>query len=487
MPRLSGRPVVFSSTTFLFLFLPCVVGVYFVLPRPWARNVWLIAASVFFYAWGAGDFALVVVGSTLVDWALARRIEVERSTGNRRGARRLLLASIALNLGILAYCKYASFFVLETTEALSHVGLGSPELLSIALPIGVSFFTFEKISYTVDVYRGDVAARRDPLDVLLFVTLFPRAIAGPIVRLREIEDQLKVRRSSAEDVTAGAVRFAHGLAKKVIVADSVAPVADAAFATGGHDVTTTSAWIGALAYTIQIYYDFSGYSDMALGIGQMLGFRLPENFNHPYSAVSVTDFWRRWHMTLSRWFRDYVYIPLGGSRHGSGRTYLNLVITFVLVGFWHGAAWTFLIWGLYHGSLLLIERVIGQRPTGDGAVSLVVLRRATVLVLVVVGWVFFRADSLPDALRYLDAMLIPNGFGLDQRVKDAVTNQAIVVGVAASLIFLMPRGFVVGKWVAAGRTRLAWAGRVAAVGVLLPLALALVVSGTFSPFLYFRF
>jgi alginate O-acetyltransferase complex protein AlgI len=226
---------------------------------------------------------------------------------------------------------------------------------------------------------------------------------------------------------------------------------------------------------------------MALGIARMLGFRLPENFNHPYSAVSVTDFWRRWHMTLSRWFRDYLYIPLGGSRGGPGRTYLNLVITFVLVGFWHGAEWTFLLWGLYHGSLLLLERLIGQRPVGDGTVSLVVVRRAVVVLLVMVGWVFFRAESVPDAFRYLQAMFTPTDFAMDPRVNDALTNQALLVLIGASVIFLLPRRFVIGRWLAAGRTWPAWAGRVVVVGALLPLALAFVVSGTFSPFLYFQF
>jgi alginate O-acetyltransferase complex protein AlgI len=478
--------VVFSSVAFLFLFLPLTLVVYFC--TPWRlRNLVLIMASVFFYAWGAGDFVLIMLASTLVDWGLARLIEVDKRDGNLRSARLLLFASIGQNLAILCYYKYAGFFVDEVTSGLADFGLGSPEIVSIALPIGVSFFTFEKISYTVDVWRGDVAARRNPLDVVLFVSLFPRAIAGPIVRLREIENQLERRRVGLDDLVEGATRFAHGLVKKVVIADSVAPIADAAFATQGHGLTTTGAWIGAIAFTLQIYFDFSGYSDMAIGIARMLGFVLPENFNRPYSAVSITDFWRRWHMTLSRWFRDYVYIPLGGSRDPGWRTYRNLVLTFLLTGFWHGAAWTFVVWGGYHGALMLLERVTGQRPVGDGRVSAVVLRRAVVLLLVIVGWVLFRADTLPDAGRILQAMFTPSGWEVDPRVNDAITNQALIVGALATLVVLLPRGLPVGRLVAAGRTRVAATGRVAIVGAALPVALVLVVSGTFSPFLYFRF
>jgi alginate O-acetyltransferase complex protein AlgI len=278
----------------------------------------------------------------------------------------------------------------------------------------------------------------------------------------------------------------HGLVKKVIVADQVAPVADAAFASGTH-LTTTGAWLGALAYTIQIYFDFSGYSDMAIGLAQMFGFRLPENFDRPYSAVSITDFWRRWHMTLSRWFRDYVYIPLGGNRVSSSRNYANLVITFVLVGFWHGAQWTFLLWGAYHGTLLIVERATGQRAVGDGRVGLAVPRRALTFLLVVVGWVIFRAPSIGDAGSYLAAMFWPHGLAVGPGVELALTHQALVIGALALLVTLLPRGVVFGRVLATARGGLALAGRVGEAAVGLPLALLLVVSGTFSPFLYFRF
>ncbi len=301
--------MVFSSPTFLFVFLPAVLVATWIAPTPLRRFV-LLAASLGFYAWGVQEFLLVIVGSTLVDWALARGIGRRHEEGGSSLARPLLLVGLAQNLGLLAYFKYGGFASEQAARLADLLGMGSPGTLEVVLPIGISFFTFEKISYLVDVWRGDVKARRDPLDVLLFVALFPRSIAGPIVRLREIQHDLRRPQPTLEGIAEGSVRFSQGLAKKVLIADQIAPIADACFATAsrGEPLSMTAAWLGALAYSLQLYFDFSGYSDMAIGIARMLGFKLPENFNRPYSAVSVTDFWRRWHMTLSRWFRDYVYI-----------------------------------------------------------------------------------------------------------------------------------------------------------------------------------
>jgi alginate O-acetyltransferase complex protein AlgI len=477
--------VVFSSTTFLFLFLPGVLALYFAMPRRF-RNLVLIAAGFFFYAWGAGGFVFAVLLSTLADWLLGLGVQDARGEGDRRRAAVLATLAIVQNLGLLIYFKYSGFLLNQLTHTLSALGSGQYFTTHVLLPIGISFFTFEKISYIVDIWRGDVRARRNPLDVLLFVFLFPRSIAGPIVRLREIEDQLGVRPVRLDDLVEGATRFVHGLVKKVVVADTVAPVADAAFASGVQP-TTTGAWLGALAYTLQIYFDFSGYSDMAIGLAQVFGFRLPENFNRPYSAISITDFWRRWHMTLSRWFRDYVYIPLGGNRASSGRVYFNLVLVFVLVGFWHGAQWTFVVWGAYHGTLLILERLTGQRPVGDGAVNAVVVRRAITFLLVVIGWVFFRAPSIDGAAHFLWRMFTPHGSALGPGVETALTNQALLVGALALLVALFPRRLVVGRALAYGSGSAVNAGRVGIVAIGLPLALILVVSGTFSPFLYFRF
>jgi alginate O-acetyltransferase complex protein AlgI len=477
--------VVFSSPTFLFVFLPLVLAAYALVPVR-LRKVLLVAASLFFYAWGVGGFVFVIVASTLADWALGRLIEGDLQSGRRSRARLLLTASIVQNLALLGYFKYANFFVDQFSGALERVGFDA-SLAAIVLPIGISFFTFEKISYTVDVWRGDTPARRNPLDLLLFVALFPRAIAGPIVRVAEVAQDIdRPRNLRQDDLVYGVTRFAHGLAKKVIIADSVAPVADASFALQGGDLTTTAAWVGIVAYTLQIYFDFSGYSDMAIGLGRMFGFHFAENFNRPYSAVSVTEFWRRWHMTLSRWFRDYLYIPLGGSRGGQAMMYRNLVLVFLATGFWHGADWTFVIWGAYHGALLVLERVAGLRGLEAG-VRFVPLRRAVTLLLVMVGWVIFRAEDIGAAGHYLRAMFTPQGTELGMAFEGVLTHQALFVLALGSLVALMPRGLVIGRALAERETPLAWAGRFAVVGALLPISLVLVLSGTFSAFLYFRF
>ncbi len=477
--------MVFSSPTFLFVFLPAVLLATWAAPTPLRRFV-LLAASLGFYAWGVQEFLLVILGSTLIDWALARGIGRRHDEGGSRLARPLLLAGLAQNLGLLAYFKYGGFASEQAARLADLFGLGSPGTLEVVLPIGISFFTFEKISYLVDVWRGDVKARRDPLDVLLFVALFPRSIAGPIVRLREIQHDLRRPQPTLEGIGEGSVRFAQGLAKKVLIADQIAPVADACFASAEQGtLTMPAAWLGALAYSLQLYFDFSGYSDMAIGIARMLGFKLPENFNRPYSAVSVTDFWRRWHMTLSRWFRDYVYIPLGGNRGSERQTIRNLLIVFGLTGLWHGAAWAFVIWGFYHGAWLILERQFGWRGV-DGPVRFAIARRAALIVIVVVGWVMFRAESMGLALDYYRAMVTPE-FGLPPAVLDAFGDQARLMLLIACLVFLLPAD-PKERWLRTPTpSRAALAARTVLLVVALPYALAMAFSSTFSPFLYFQF
>jgi alginate O-acetyltransferase complex protein AlgI len=479
--------LVFSSPTFLFAFLPVVLVATWLTPARFRRFV-LLAASGVFYAWGVQAVLALVWGSALIDWALALGIARARRDGDRRQANVLLTVGIVQNLAILGYYKYLGFGVHQLDRVLQHtVGGHGPSLAAIALPIGVSFFTFEKISYVVDVWRGEVTPRRDPTDVLLFVSLFPRSIAGPIVRLREIQHDLHTPRPRLDEVSDGAVRFAHGLAKKVLIADQIAPVADAAFAAApSGQLTTATAWLGALAYTLQLYYDFSGYSDMAIGIGKMLGFRLPENFDRPYSSKSVTEFWRRWHMTLSRWFRDYVYIPLGGNRGAPNATYRNLIIVFALTGLWHGAAFSFVLWGLYHGIWLLIERRFGLRALGDH-VRLPWLRRATTFLIVLIGWVLFRAGTLGTAGDYYHAMFVPSGGTLTDAVDTALTGQATVVLIAAALILLLPGTRSGGRWLSEAAGLVPAAGRAIVLGLGAPLALVYVLSTGFHPFLYFQF
>jgi alginate O-acetyltransferase complex protein AlgI len=478
--------VSFASPVFLWYFMPAVLVSYWLLPRGW-RNGLVALVSLIFYTWGAGPYVFLLLAAIVVNYAAGIAIDSDRFADRPAVRRATLITAVVWDLGILGIWKYAGFAARQVDALSSALGLGHSPLVEIALPIGISFFTFHHISYVVDVYRHSRPAQLSIVQFVTYIAMFPQLVAGPIVRYHEIADQLaEVRKDRLDDFAAGFPRFALGLAKKVVIADTIAPVANAAFATSGGDMTTATAWLGALAYTVQLYFDFSGYSDMAIGLGVMLGFRLPENFNRPYSAVSITDFWRRWHMSLSRWFRDYVYIPLGGNREGTAKTYRNLLIIFVLTGFWHGANWTFLVWGLYHGALLVIERVTGLGTVTATGPALV-LRRAVTFLLVVVGWVFFRAESLDKALAMLRAMLVPSGLGLPDTVSAALTNQRTLVLALALLVVLLPATFVLGRVVQETQGRFAAVARVAVSALAAPYAAVLVAAGTFSPFLYYQF
>jgi alginate O-acetyltransferase complex protein AlgI len=476
----------FASPVFLWYFMPATLLAYWVLPRTW-RNGIVAVASLLFYTWGAGPYTFLLLSAIAVNYAAGLAIDAERYA-DRPGLRRAVLYSAVLwDLGILAIWKYAGFASQQIDALSSALGLGSTAIIELALPIGISFFTFHHISYVVDVYRHSRRAQKSPVQFVTYIAMFPQLVAGPIVRYHEISAQLAdTRRNRADDFALGFPRFAWGLTKKVVIADSIAPIADAAFATSGGDMTTATAWVGALAYTVQLYFDFSGYSDMAIGLGLMIGFRLPENFDRPYSAASITDFWRRWHMSLSRWFRDYVYIPLGGNRHGAARTYRNLIIIFAATGFWHGANWTFLVWGLFHGALMLIERA-----TGTGVVTAtgpaLVLRRALTFLLVVVGWVLFRAESMGQAVTMLSHMFVPSGFGLPEAVAASLTNQRVLVLALALVVVLLPGSFVLGRVLDSGRGRPAVVTRFAVIAVAAPCAAIIAAAGTFSPFLYYQF
>ena len=472
--------MVFSSVTFLFFFLPiCLAGYYLVGRR--LRNGWLLLSSLVFYTWGGGALVSLLIISTIVDYAMGWVVASGVRGGNRTLIRLGVLGSVLVNLGLLSYFKYANFFV----EQLNSLGFGDIAWTSVVLPIGISFFTFQSMSYTIDVSRGRVEHLRNPLDFGLYVTLFPQLVAGPIVRFHEIADQLHTRVLNIERFALGASRFSHGLAKKVLIADSVAPIADAAFAADAAGLGPAGAWLGIAAYTIQIYFDFSGYSDMAIGLGSMLGFDFPENFRRPYSAVSITDFWRRWHMTLSNWFRDYLYIPLGGSRRGGVRTMANLWIVFALTGIWHGANWTFLLWGLYHGAWLVAERLTGQRPVGDGA-TLAPLRRAVVLLAVMVGWVLFRSPDAGSAFEYLGAMFSLGGI-TPETITNAIDTRALIAMGLGTASVLIPGNIVGGLLVTGWQGVRGAAVRFAEVAVALPYVMIIVASGSFSPFLYYQF
>jgi alginate O-acetyltransferase complex protein AlgI len=476
----------FASPVFLWFFMPATLIGYWILPRTW-RNGLVAAMSLLFYTWGAGPYTALLLSAIAVNYGAGLLIDAERNT-ERPGIRRAVLyAAVVWDLAILAIWKYAGF-ASQQIDALSEaLGLGGSPIVELALPIGISFFTFHHISYVVDVYRRSRPAQRSPVQFVTYIAMFPQLVAGPIVRYHEIAEQLAdTKRNRADDFALGFPRFAWGLTKKVVIADTIAPVADAAFATSGGDLTTATAWVGALAYTLQLYFDFSGYSDMAIGLGLMFGFKLPENFDRPYSAVSITDFWRRWHMSLSRWFRDYLYIPLGGNRHGTATTYRNLIIIFVATGFWHGANWTFLVWGAYHGALMLVERATGWSAV-EATGPRLLFRRALTFLLVVVGWVFFRAESLGQALGFLRHMFIPSGLELSEAVAGSLTNTRSVVLLLALLVVLLPGSFVLGRVLEAGRSVRARTARVAVMAVAGPYAAVLVAAGTFSPFLYYQF
>lgn len=476
----------FVSPLFLWYFMPALLLAVLVCPRSW-RNGIIAVGSLIFYTSGAGASVLLLLTCMVVNFVVGTTLEPDdwsRHSAARR--RRLLIGVVGFDVAVLLVWKYAGFAT-EQFDALARLFGGSFPVVDLAMTIGISFFTFHHISYVVDIYRGERRALRNPVAFATYISMFPQLVAGPIVRYREIADQLPQHRSHRlDDIAAGFPRFALGLCKKAVIADSIAPMVDACFATPAGEMTFAMAWLGAIGYTVQLFFDFSGYSDMAIGLGRMLGFRLPENFARPYASVTITEFWRRWHMSLSRWFRDYVYIPLGGNRGGQAKTYRNLCVVFVLTGFWHGAEWTFLVWGLFHGALLIVERAFGWDGTPAAAAARIG-RRALTVVLVVFGWVLFRAPDLGHALTMIGNMLTPDFAGLTDVVDAALTNQRLVLVLAASAIFFLPAHPVTGPLLESSRSTRATALRVSVMTLGLVYAAILVATGTFSPFLYEQF
>ena len=429
--------MLFPSVEFIFAFLPIVLTVYFILLRRnvLLKNIWLFAASLFFYAFGEGSFILLMLGEILLDYLLA--LFLNRS--QKRWARRTLLSiAIISNIGILGIFKYASFVCVD----ILHL---PPDAVGIAadihLPLGISFFTFQALSYVLDVYMGKVAATGSFLNVGLYVSFFPQLVAGPIVRFTDIADAINNRKESIDSFSSGVVRFLIGLSKKVLIANNMALVADAAWKLIIGDrleASVAMAWLGAISYTLQIYFDFSGYSDMAIGLGKIFGFDFPENFKHPYIATSLTEFWRRWHISLSSWFRDYVYIPLGGSRRGEARTYINLMIVWLLTGIWHGANYTFVVWGLLYVILLMIEKVLcAHKAIRKQSLIQKIAGRIYTMIVVTLAWVIFRSDSINDALIYILGMFGRGSGKLVDRVFVAYLKQNICFYIPA-IIGCMP-------------------------------------------------
>lgn len=479
----------FAAPMFLWYFLPAVLVAHWVLPHRF-RNGVIAVFSLLFYAVGGKQFVLLLLALMTVNYLAGLLIAAARERPRRLFTpRSVLVVTVGADLVVLAVWKYLGFASQVLHSITANTGLQPSPVLHLALPIGISFFTFHHLSYVVDIYRGTRAPMRNPLTFATYIAMFPQLIAGPIVRYHEIADQLRDQRHDKfADFAEGAPRFFWGLFKKVVIADSLAPIADAAFASP--DPSFATAWVGAIAYSGQLYFDFSGYSDMAIGLAAMFGLRLPENFRRPYSALSITDFWRRWHMSLSRWFRDYLYIPLGGNRGGTGATYRNLVIVFLATGLWHGAAWTFILWGAYHGALLIFERLTGL---GSSA-RFVALRRALTFALVVFGWVLFRSENLSVAGRMFQAMLVPDQLrephlGVSPDLASMLDTQHLLLLLLVLLIALLPGHFVMGRLIDGldGTTRRGQLTARTVSMVASPYAALVAVAGSFSPFLYFQF
>ena len=466
--------MLFSSVPFLFYFLPIVLILYFLAPKR-AKNSVLLLSSLVFYGWGEPRYLPVMLGSILQGYVFGRLIERFRNT---RRARLFLVLSVLLSLGTLAYFKYADFMI-ANLNALT--GLSVP-LLRLTLPVGISFYTFQILSYIVDVYRGSVPAQRNFIDLAAYIAMFPQLIAGPIVRYSDIAVQLKTREHSIADAAAGARRFILGLAKKILLANLLGELVSGFCASA--DLSILYYWLGAIAFTLQIYYDFSGYSDMAIGLGRIFGFRFPENFRYPYLSGSITEFWRRWHISLGSWFRDYLYIPLGGNRKGSARQLLNILLVWLATGLWHGAAWNFVLWGLLYAVLLTAEKLFLLR----GLQKLRVLNHIYVLLFVTLGFVLFDASGVQDAVLSIRAMFGGGGLPL------VSAESLYALRSCAVLLLLAVLGatpLVKNLCAAAQRGRIGKSllAVLEPVGLtaLLAVCTAFLVDGSFNPFLYFRF
>lgn len=499
MERKRKTRMVFSSLVFLFAFLPIVLLLYYICPKR-GRNLVLFAASLIFYAWGEPRYVWIMLFSTVFDYTNGRLIYYWKGRGFHKRAKAALVVDVCGNLAILGFFKYTDFFI-GTINSISGAGLS---LLRIALPIGISFYTFQTMSYTIDVYRGVVPAQKNILDFGTYVTLFPQLIAGPIVQYKTIGEELRSRTESWTDFSHGAFRFTVGLAKKVILANQIGALYTQISANA--QLTTASAWLGAAAYTFQIYFDFSGYSDMAIGLGRMFGFHFLENFDHPYISKSITEFWRRWHISLSSWFREYVYIPLGGNRRGLAVQIRNILIVWMLTGLWHGASWNFVLWGLYYGLLLMLEKILFSvrkekpgrnannvdRSGKSGTTVRSILQSAWghvyTMLLVVIGWVIFSQTDFGELLRYLKAMV---GIGAGAANGDALYYLSCnAVLFAVLIVCSLNWKPLFDRTQACLQSRSAVLAEIVKIVIMLllfGLSLAFLVGDSYNPFLYFRF
>ncbi|OPA73971.1 transcriptional regulator [Paenibacillus selenitireducens] len=469
--------MVFSSVVFLFYFLPFTLLIYFAAPRRW-KNLALLLISLVFYAWGEPVYIALLLFSAVIDYANGLLLD---HFSDRPGWKRLtLIFSLAVNVGVLCFFKYADFLIQSMNGAFGT----SVAPLDLPLPIGISFYTFQTMSYTIDVYRGRCKAQKSFIDFATFVSMFPQLVAGPIVRYDIVEKELGSRTITIEKFGYGIRRFIIGLAKKTLLANNIGMLWDLSHSDMSN-LTTVGAWIGIIAFAFQIYFDFSGYSDMAIGLGSMFGFHFPENFKHPFISKSASEFWRRWHMTLGSWFRDYVYFPLGGSRVGKGRLIFNLFVVWFLTGLWHGASWNFVLWGLYFGVLIAIEKLFLGRFL---AWVWPPLSHLYLIIAMLLGWVLFALEDMTSVNTYMRAML---GFHSAGMINDSIIYDLRNYGVLL-IVLIISATPVMSRFVAAWNRRVSWRRALPIVdfivmGGLLFISTAYLIDGTYNPFLYFRF
>lgn len=466
--------MLFSSMFFIYAFLPLLLVVYF-MTKEEHRNGVLLASSLIFYSWGEPNYLVIMLLTIAVNYYAALFIERHRGRGFW-----ILVGAILVNLSFLGYFKYFNFFV----DNINHVAGTNFEFIKVIMPIGISFYTFQALSYVVDVYRQDVPAQPEFSKVALYISLFPQLVAGPIVKYHDVAEQISHRKSEPEMFYRGVRRFIIGLAKKVLIANNMGLVADKVFSAPVEQVDTLTSWIGAVCYSLQLFFDFSGYSDMAIGLGMIFGFRFMENFNYPYISSSITEFWRRWHISLSTWFKQYVYIPLGGNRVSTRRMYFNLLVVFFVTGFWHGAEWTFIVWGMWHGLFIVIEKITGWHKS-EGSLLLRIFRHSTTLFIVLIGWVFFRANDLAHATAYLKNM-----FGFVEHTylpfgPAYFYDNIQIIAFVAGILFSLPAA----KLITERFEDRFWFRPFYNVGLLALFALTSVflAANTYNPFIYFRF
>ncbi len=471
--------MLFSTTTFIVMFLPITIAIYYVFLKntKTLKNVFLLIASIIFYAWGEPYFVIVMILSIIINWIFG--LLIDKYCNDKIKSKIILIIMFIFNLSILGVFKYSNFIV-NNINNWFNTNIVIPD---IALPIGISFFTFQAISYVIDIYKKDAKVQKNILNMGLYISFFPQLIAGPIVRYKTIAKQIEQRKESFEKFSQGVMRFIKGLAKKVLLSNSLAIISDKAFGTLPSEISVIFAWLGIISYTLQIYFDFSGYSDMAIGLAKMFGFELEENFNYPYVSKSITEFWRRWHISLGTWFRDYVYIPLGGGRAGKKRQILNLFVVWSLTGLWHGANWTFVVWGIFYFVLLTIEKLMKLDKNNSNSKLINCIKHVYTIFCVMIGWVIFRSDSLLQAIQYIKSLfgIVENQFCNAETI---LYIKEYAIYIILGIVFSIPLKGKIKKLKDNVIIRFVY---IAIIIFIFYICMCYIIKGTYNPFIYFNF